>query len=154
MDGSITHESRESNVHRRLRRIDTSVWVPGLVWGVFVYGFHKYGAVVGWYLAYPWFQNLTHAASASGVALLLGIAGAELGYRDRRLVLFVVGMTAMAAVGWEVIEYLGWLDAFGVYLMFHDLNDAAVDMASNAVGTVLALAALWWWTDLDPAGAS
>lgn len=152
MDGSNMDGPRDGNVHRRIRMIEASVWVPGLLWGALVYGVHKYGAVVGWYLAYPWFQNLTHAASASGVALLLGIAGSQLGYRDRQLVLFVVAATAVAAVGWEVIEYLGWMDQFGVYLMFHDLNDAAVDMASNAVGTALALAALWWWTDLDPMG--
>lgn len=139
-------------MQQRLRSIDASIWAPGVAWGVFVYGFHKYGAVTGWYLAYPWFQNLTHAASASGVALILGLVGAVLGYRHRRLALFVVSMTLLAAVGWEVLEYLGWMDQFGVYLMFHDLNDAAVDMASNAVGTVLALAALWWWTGLDPAG--
>lgn len=124
--------------------------MPGLAWGVFVYGFHKYGALAGWYLAFPWFQNLTHAASASGVAVLVGLVGLELDYRGRRLVALVIGGTLLAALLWEGIEYLGWLDQFGVYLMFHDFNDAAVDMVSNAVGLATALVALWWWTDLEP----
>lgn len=135
----------------RFRAVDTRAWVPGLLWGALAYGVHKYGAVVGFYLEYPWFQNLTHAASASGVAILVGLFGLELGYRGRRLLAFVLVVTAAAAVGWEVIEYLGWLDRFGVYLMFHDLNDAMVDMASNTVGVTLALAALWWGTGLTPA---
>lgn len=137
---------------RAFRSIERSVWVPGVGWGAFVYGVHKYGALSGWYFAYPWFQNVTHAASASGVALLVGLVGLELGYRRRRLLLFVVGLTALAAFGWELVEYVGWLDQFGVYLMFHDFNDAAVDMASNAVGTATALVVLWLWTGLAPAG--
>lgn len=138
-------------MRRALRSIEPGVWMPGIAWGVFVYGVHKYGALSGWYFAYPWFQNVTHAASASGVALLVGLVGLELGYRRRRLLLFVVGLTALAAFGWELVEYFGWLDRFGVYLMFHDFNDAAVDMASNAVGTATALVVLWLWTELAPA---
>lgn len=124
--------------------------VPGIAWGAFVYGFHKYGAIAGWYLAYPWFQNLTHAASASGVAILIGLVGMELGYRGRRLVVFVVGLTALAAVGWEVVEYFGLLDDYGVYLHFHDFEDAAVDMVSNGAGTLAALVALQLWPNRSP----
>lgn len=131
--------------------IDRRVWGVGILWGIFVYSFHKYGAIVGLYLAYPWFQNLTHAASASGVAILLGLAGLHYHLGGRRLLVFVVVGTALGATGWEVIEYLGWMDQFGVYLLFHDLDDAAVDMASNAVGVGAALLALWWRTGLDPA---
>lgn len=117
-----------------------------------VYGLHKVGATAGWYLAYPRFQNLTHAASASGVALLVGILGLELGYHGRRLLAFAVTSTAAGALGWEAIEYLGWLDSYGVYLHFHDLNDAAVDMVSNAAGTTAALTVLWRWTGLGAVG--
>ena len=135
------------------RQIDIRIWIPALLWAAFVYGFHKYGAVVGWYVAYPWFQNLTHAASASGVAILVGLVGSALGYRGRGLAVFIIALTAVAAVGWELVEYLGWMDQYGVYLMFHGFDDAAVDMVSNAVGTTLTLTVLWWRTDLDPAGA-
>lgn len=136
---------------RRLRRLDLGTWMVGLGWAAAVYSVHKYGALAGWYFTYPWFQNVTHAGSASGVGVLLGLVGLELGYRRGRLLLFVVGLSALGAVGWELVEYLGWLDNYGVYLYFHDLNDAAVDMVSNAVGTTVALAYLWWRTGLDPA---
>lgn len=130
--------------------IDRGAWGVGLLWGLVVYGVHKYGAIVGLYLAYPWFQNLTHAASASGVAVLLGIAGLHWHLQGRRLVLFVLLGTALGAVGWEIVEYLGWMDRFGVYLMFHSFDDAVVDMASNAVGVATALFVLWWRTGFDP----
>lgn len=136
---------------RPFDRVDAAVWVPGVVWGASAYALHKAGALAGWYGAYPWFQNLTHAASASGVALLCGLVGLELGYRGRRLLGFAVALTVAGALGWEAIEYLGWLDGYGVYLHFHGVHDAAVDMASNAVGTAAALTALWWWTGLAPA---
>lgn len=132
-------------MNRPLRTVRTRHWLPGIVWGVAVYGFHKYGAIAGWYLAYPWFQNLTHAASASGVVVLLFLVGLEIGFRDRELLLFVIGATTAAAIGWEIVEYFGWMDQYGVYLMFHGFDDAAVDMVSNAVGTAAALAVLWWW---------
>lgn len=120
-------------------------WLPGIAWGAAVYGFHKYGAISGWYLSFPWFQNLTHAASTSGVVVILFLVGLELGFRGRNLLSFVLGATAAAAVGWEVVEYLGWMDQYGIYLMFHGFDDAAIDMVSNAVGTAAALAVLWWW---------
>lgn len=134
---------------RAPERVDTRVWLLGLIWAVSVYWLHRVGALSGWYIAFPWFQNLTHAASASGLALLLGIAGLELGYRRRRLLAFAVAMTLLASLGWELVEYLGWLDRYGVYLHFHDFEDAAVDMASNAVGTAVALAGLWLLTGFD-----
>lgn len=133
-----------------LSDVDPARWIPGLAWAAFAYGFHKVGARVGWYLAFPWFQNLTHAASASGVAILVGLYGLHRGYRGRRLVLLVVGLTALGAVGWEVVEYFGFMDRFGYHLMFHDFEDAAVDMVSNAVGTTAALLALYRWTGLEP----
>lgn len=137
-----------------LERIDVGLWGAGLLWGAVAYGIHKYGALAGLYLAYPWFQNLTHAASASGVAILVGLVGLEHGFRGRGLLGFVVVGTILAALGWEAIEYLGWLDKYGVYLMFHDINDAAVDMVSNLVGLGVALGILWWWTGLDPSRAT
>lgn len=139
---------------RAPERVDTRVWLLGLAWAVSVYWLHRVGALSGWYIAFPWFQNLTHAASASGLALLLGIAGLELGYRRRRLLAFAVAMTLFASLGWELVEYLGWLDQYGVYLHFHDFQDAAVDMASNAVGTAVALAGLWLLTGLDHRASS
>lgn len=73
-----------------MRRIDTGAWLQGLPWGVFVYGGHTYGVLAGLYLTYSWFQMITHAASASGLAVILGLLGLELGYRGRRLLAFVV----------------------------------------------------------------
>lgn len=124
--------------------VDRRRWAAVLAWGALAYAIHKYGALTGLYFRFPWYQNLTHAASASGVAALVAIAALHLGYRGRRLVAVVVGVTALAALGWEVVEYLGFLDAYGLYLHFHDFEDAAVDMVSNAVGTAVALGVIWW----------
>lgn len=140
-------------MRRAVRRIDTGAWLQGLLWGAFVYGVHKYGVLAGFYLTYSWFQMITHAASASGLTVILGLVGLELGYRRRRLLVFVVVVTGPVATGWEVIEYLGLLDGYGVYLYFHGLTDAAVDMFSNAVGTAVGLAILRRWTGLEPSRA-
>lgn len=155
IDGILSIRSKSySTVRSWFERFDVGLWGPGLLWGAVAYGIHKYGALAGFYLAYPWFQNLTHAASASGVAIIVGLVGLERGFRGRRLLSFVVAVTILAALGWEAIEYLGWLDQYGVYLMFHDINDAAVDMVSNFVGLGVALGLLWWWTGLDPSRVS
>ena len=134
--------------------VDVRAWVPGLVWGVLAYGVHKVGVINGYYLEYGWFQNLTHACSASALAALVAIVGLHLGYRGRRLVAFVVVGSALGAVGWEVIEYFGVLDPYGIYFIFHDFHDAAIDMVSNSVGVAATLLVLWYTTGLDPDGYS
>lgn len=143
---------------RPIGGVRRATWGAAVGWAVSVYAFHKYGALAGWYLEWGWFQNLTHAASASGVALLAGLVGLALGYQDRRLLTVVVAVTAAGALGWEFVEYMGWMDRWGVHLYFHGFGDFAVDMASNVVGTVLALGVLRWrtglrrWSGSDGAG--
>lgn len=135
-------------MHRRTTQLDARLLSAAVAWAAVAYGIHRAGVAAGWYGALPWFQNLTHAASASGVAVLVGVVALHAGVEGRRLLAVAVGLTALGALGWEAVEYMGWLDAYGWYLHFHGFEDAAVDMASNAVGTVVALAALWWQTGL------
>ncbi|MFB6267224.1 MAG: hypothetical protein ABEI31_06165 [Halodesulfurarchaeum sp.] len=123
----------------RVRGVERHAWGKSILWGIFAYSLHKYGALVGWYVTIPWFQNLTHAISASAVALLLWMAGLALGYRGRNRLVFAGVLTIVAAIQWEFIEYLGVLDQYGVYLQFHGFDDAAVDMVSNLVGLGAAL---------------
>lgn len=117
-------------------------WLLALLWGLVAYGVHKIGAVTGLYLRYGWFQNVTHACSASAMAALLAVVGLSLGYRGRRLVAVVVVGSLLGAVGWELVEYFGVLDAYGIWLHFHSVEDAAVDMGANAVGVGATIAAL------------
>jgi hypothetical protein len=122
-------------------------WAPAVAWGVAAYVVHHVGNP-HLYLAFGWYQNLTHAWSASALAALAAVAGLGLGYRRRSLVAFVVAVTTGGAIGWEAVEYFGLLDGFGIPLHFHDFNDAAVDMLSNAVGVSFTLTAVWLLTGL------
>lgn len=122
-------------------------WAPAVIWGVAAYVVHHVGNP-HLYLAFGWYQNLTHAWSASALAALAAVAGLTLGYRRRSLVVFVVAVTTGGAIGWEFVEYFGLLDGFGIPLHFHDFNDAAVDMVSNAVGVTVTLTAVWLVTGL------
>jgi hypothetical protein len=117
-------------------------WTVAVLWGLGAYGIHKLGAVTGLYLQYGWYQNLTHACSASAMAALLAVAGLSLGYRGRRLAGFVVVASLLGAVGWEVLEFFSVLDAYGIWLHFHGFHDAAVDMGANAVGVAATLGVL------------
>jgi hypothetical protein len=122
-------------------------WAPAVAWGVVAYVVHSIGNP-HLYLQFGWYQNLTHAWSASALAALVAVAGLELGYRRFGLVAFVIAMTTVGALGWEAVEYFGLLDGFGVPLHFHDFNDAAVDMVSNAVGVSFTLLVVWVRTGL------
>jgi hypothetical protein len=104
---------------------------------------HTLGATSGLYLTYGWFQNLTHAASASALAGLVAVIGITFSYRQGTLLAFVIGATAAGAIGWEVVEYFGLLDAYGVWLHFHSVQDMLVDMSANAVGVTAALIVLY-----------
>ena len=126
------------------RASETRTWAPAVAWGAIAYGIHKTGSLTGLYFEYGWFQNLTHAASASAVAGLVAVFGLlTLGLTGRCLVAFVLALTAAGAVGWEVVEYFGFMDAFGVPLQFHSVHDMTLDMASNAVGVAVVLGVLW-----------
>ena len=124
-------------------------WQVAVLWGLTAYGVHKVGAITGLYLRYGWFQNVTHACSASAMAALVAVFGLSLGYRGRALVAFVVTGSLVGAVGWEVLEYFSVLDAYGIWLHFHGFDDAAVDMGANAVGVGATLGVL---RAVDPTG--
>ncbi|MFB6163588.1 MAG: hypothetical protein ABEJ31_00340 [Haloarculaceae archaeon] len=130
-------------MHRSVERVPTAPLAAAVSWGVFAWALHRTGAAAGWYLRYGWFQNLTHACSASALAALLAVAPLWLGYDGRRLAVFVVAGAAVGALGWEVVEYLGLLDPYGIWLQFHSVHDAAVDMTANAVGVTGTLLVLW-----------
>lgn len=125
------------------------LWAPAVAWGVAAWALHRIGAANGLYITFGWFQNLTHAASASAMALLLAVAAFHLGYRGRGLVAFVVVFSLVGAVSWEIVEYFGLLDAYGIWLHFHSFHDAAIDMSANAVGVTATLLVLWTRTGLD-----
>lgn len=130
--------------HRRGWPPETA-WLLAFAWGAAAYAVHAVGNAAGWYARFGWYQNLTHAWSASALALLAATAGLALGYRRRRrLAGFVLAAAAAGALLWEAVEFAGLLDPYGVPLHFHGFHDAAVDMGANAVGVGLALAALWW----------
>lgn len=124
-------------------------WWPVVAWAIVAYLVHAVGNDTGLYLRFGWYQNLTHALSASALAGLITVAGLERGYRRTRLVAFVVALSMAGWLGWETVEYFGLLDGFGVPLHFHDFNDAAVDMASNVVGAGATLMVAWMTTGLD-----
>jgi hypothetical protein len=107
------------------------------LWGVAAYAFHAVGNANGLYLKHWWFQIVAHYWSATAVAGLLAVAGLSLDLRGRRLAAFVVGLTAVGAFGWELVEFLGVFE----HLNFHGFGDFLVDTASNTAGlaTVLAL---------------
>lgn len=130
----------------RLRYVPRG-WKLAVAWGVTAYLVHHVGNPT-LYFQYGWYQNLTHALSASALAGLVAMAGLQRGHRGASLVAFVVALTTLGAIGWEVVEYFGVLDPLGVPLHFHDFEDAAVDMTSNAVGVTVTLTALWAATDL------
>lgn len=112
-------------------------WVVAIGFGAFAYSFHKVGALQGWYGRWWWFQIAAHYFSAAGVALLLARVGLDLRLRGPRLVAFVVGLTAVGALGWEVAEYL----ALFPKLHFWGVDDMLIDLAADSAGilTVLAL---------------
>jgi hypothetical protein len=107
------------------------------LWGVAAYVFHAVGNANGLYLKHWWFQIVAHYWSATAVAGLLAVAGLSLDLRGRRVVVFVVSLTAVGAFGWELVEFFGVFE----HLNFHGFGDFLVDTASNTVGlaTVLAL---------------
>jgi hypothetical protein len=115
---------------------------------------HTVGNETGLYFQFGWYQNLTHAWSASALAGLLAVAGLRLDLRGFRLVAFVIALATVGALTWELVEYVGLLDPLGVPLHFHDVNDAMVDMVSNAVGVSATLGFVWARTGLEPPRAS
>jgi hypothetical protein len=123
-------------------------WQAVALWGIAAFLVHAIGNETHLYFRFGWFQNLTHAWSASAMAALLAVAGSSRGLRGRRLVLFVLVGSAVGALTWEAVEYVGLLDPFGVPLHFHDVNDMLVDMASNSVGVSVTLGVLWQTTRL------
>lgn len=122
-------------------------WALAAAWGVVAYVVHSIGNPT-LYIEYGWYQNLTHAWSASALAGLAVVAGLRLGYRRLTLVSFVVTVATLGALGWETVEYFHIMDAFGIPLQFHSFNDAAVDMLSNAVGVSFTLTVVWLSTGL------
>ena len=113
------------------------LWGVAACWGLAAYVFHAVGNANGLYLKHWWFQIAAHYWSATAVAGLLAVAGLSLDLRGRRLVVFVVSLTAVGAFGWELVEFYGVFE----HLNFHGFGDFLVDTASNTVGlaTVLAL---------------
>jgi hypothetical protein len=128
------------------RQFELTQWTAAALWGIAAFLVHAIGNETHLYFQFGWFQNVTHAWSASALAGLLAVVGTSRGLRGRRLVTFVLAGTAMAAVAWEAVEYVGLLDPFGVPLHFHDVNDMLVDMASNSVGVSVTLGVLWQTT--------
>jgi hypothetical protein len=118
-------------------------WRVAVLWGITAFLVHFIGNETHLYFHFGWFQNLTHALSASALAGFVAVAGLSRGLRGKHLVGFVLVGTAVGAFSWEAVEYLGLLDGFGVPLHFHDVNDMLVDMASNSVGVTLTLGVLW-----------
>lgn len=62
-----------------LPRPRRDAWTAAVVWGVAAYLVHAVGNHTGLYFEYGWYQNLTHACSASAMAAL--VAGGD---RERR----------------------------------------------------------------------
>ncbi|MFB6163589.1 MAG: hypothetical protein ABEJ31_00345 [Haloarculaceae archaeon] len=122
----------------RLRRLVRSrAWLFAVAFGLFAYLFHKVGSAMGYYPRFFWFQMAAHFLSATAMALLLARAGLDGGLRGRALVAFVLGFSALGAVGWEVVEYLGVFPS----LHWWGLDDSLLDLCMDTLGvaTVLSL---------------
>lgn len=114
-------------------------WGVVILWALFAFSFHSAGNVNGMYERYWWFQVIAHYWSASALAALFARAGLSLGYRGWRLVAFVVGFSAVGALGWELVEYLKLFEN----LHFHGFDDSAIDLVADSVGVTTVLAYLW-----------
>ncbi len=112
-------------------------WVWTVGFAGFAYGFHKTGSFLGYYQEFFWFQMLAHLISSTALTLLLRNVGVGLGLQGTPLVFMVVGLAAIGAVGWEVIEYLGIFPD----LIWWGLGDSLLDLIMDTAGiaTILGL---------------
>jgi len=112
-------------------------WLLAIGYGIVAYAVHQSGVILGYYPRFFWFQLVTHFLSASAMALLLVVVGRRLGLPPVWLVAFVFAFSAVGAVGWELVEYLGVFPALNWWGIEDSLLDLAVDAVG--VGTILAL---------------
>jgi len=110
-------------------------WLFAVAFGLFAYGFHKVGAVSGFYPRFFWFQMVAHYLSASAMALLLVRFGLTAGLQGRRLVVFVLAFSLVGAVGWEVVEYLKVFPS----LHWWGIEDSLLDLGMDALGVASVL---------------
>ncbi|MFB6268122.1 MAG: hypothetical protein ABEI31_10715 [Halodesulfurarchaeum sp.] len=111
-------------------------WLLAISYGLFAYGIHKIGVILGYYRGFFWFQLLTHFLSASALALLLLLVGRTLSLSPSSLVVFVLAGSAVGAVGWEVVEYLGVVP----WLIWWGPTDSLLDLTNDLIGIVVVLA--------------
>lgn len=115
---------------------------PGLVlWITIALILHTAGSI-GLYEQYPWYDEVTHTASAT---LIAGVGYAsfralELHSNDIDVsrnfrVVFIVVFVLAAGIFWEVLEF-----AAGGLITVYGIDDIVTDLIFNAVGAVIVAA--------------
>jgi VanZ family protein len=87
------------------------------------------------YVRYDWFQVAAHFWSATAMALILVVASRSLRLDGFAALAFVVGLSAVGAFGWELVEYLGIFEN----LHFWGFEDSLIDLTADAIGVGLVL---------------
>jgi hypothetical protein len=113
----------------------TRDWAVALLWGVCALVFHHWGNTTGLYVRYDWFQVAAHFWSATAMALILVVTARTLHLDGGRAVLFVVVFSAVGALGWELVEYLGIFEN----LHFWGFRDSFIDLVADTIGVSMVL---------------